>query len=471
MPSRPPTAAGTTGARGGPRPGLLLLWALVACETYTAKPIVEEDVEARLRMPTAEVLYERARGLEHPLLESVPLEVGDGVTPREASILAVLLNPDLRAMRGRRSLAAAQVIQAGILPNPRLSYQWDTPVGGLTAGTTDAFNGELAWAVNGLITRGARVSAAELEGRAIDLDVSWAEWQTALAARKATVSCLALQTQVELADEAAGRAEANLALTKQAAAQGLLSALDSSAAEAAWNGARARSLELRRQLRERTSQLTYLLGLPPTTALTLQAGSLAADPGGVPPYEDLVAGLEQRRLDLLALRLAYESREASVRAAILGQYPQIEVGLLHARDNSDLYTTGFGIAIDLPIFDRNQGRIAEERATRALAYEEYVARIAKARANIHALLEAVRAIEAQVRVARDSVPGLTRLVDAYRSATALGQADVLSYYLAWNALSDTRIRIIELEKDLAEALIGLSVECGANDLATLRSAE
>ena len=56
------------------------------------------------------------------------------------------------------------------------------------------------------------------------------------------------------------------------------------------------------------------------------------DPGGLPSRLDppsteaLLADIQDRRLDLLALRRGYESEDAKLRAAILEQFPKINLG-------------------------------------------------------------------------------------------------------------------------------------------------
>jgi hypothetical protein len=74
-----------------------------------------------------------------PLFASVPLNLRRGLGPDQAAILAVILNPKLRADRDRRGLAVAQLIQAGILPNPTISYTRDFVAGGSTKGTVTAY--------------------------------------------------------------------------------------------------------------------------------------------------------------------------------------------------------------------------------------------------------------------------------------------------------------------------------------------
>jgi hypothetical protein len=64
------------------------------------------------------------------------------------------------------------------------------------------------------------------------------------------------------------------------------------------------------------------------------------------------------------MKAGYASQDETLRAAILAQVPRIGLGFTRAGDTSNVQTLGFGITLDLPTFDRNQGNIATERATR-----------------------------------------------------------------------------------------------------------
>jgi outer membrane protein, heavy metal efflux system len=113
---------------------LTLLIPLSSCVSYYPLPLSNASVQQRLRTPAAKTLQVAAAQLHHPLLPPVPLNLRSGLGPDQAAILAVILSPKLRADRDRRGLAAAQLIQAGILPNPSIGYTYGFVVGGLTAG-------------------------------------------------------------------------------------------------------------------------------------------------------------------------------------------------------------------------------------------------------------------------------------------------------------------------------------------------
>jgi len=162
----------------------------------------------------------------------------------------------------------------------------------------------------------------------------------------------------------------------------------------------------------------------------------------------------------VALRRGYESQEAIVRAAILAQFPRLNLGANRTLDSGNVGTMGGASTLDLPLFDRNQGGIALERATRQQLFDEYTARVFEARAEIARLLTEARNLQQEIETARAAEPGLERLVTTYRQAVNAGQADVLSYYSAWNNLTQKRIDVLVFEQQLMQTRIALELASG-----------
>ncbi|MDE3119840.1 MAG: TolC family protein, partial [Nitrospirota bacterium] len=169
-------------------------------------------------------------------------------------------------------------------------------------------------------------------------------------------------------------------------------------------------------------------------------------------------------LDLVGLRHGYGSQEATVRAAILSQFNNIQLGFLDVRDVGNYYRPGFQVWTDIPIFDRNQGNIVSERATRQKLFDEYVSRVFQARNDIATLLVGIRWLNDQVRNAQEAKPILTRLVDKLRSALSGGQATVVLYYTALIDLTAKRIQILALQQQLVDAMIALELATGLYEL-------
>ena len=124
------------------------------------------------------------------------------------------------------------------------------------------------------------------------------------------------------------------------------------------------------------------------------------------------------------------------------------------------HSVGLVATIDLPIFDRHQGVIAAERATRQRLFDEFAARVFAGRADIVTAVADLRALNVQIADAEAAVPNLQRLVDAYKQAIDHGDADVLSYYVAWNNLAQKRLGVLRLQQQLADTRVALELAAG-----------
>src|SRR5437870_7481405 len=96
-------------------------------------------VEARAD-PATEILRIPASRIRNPELKSQVMDFRSGIGPDEAATIALYSNPALRAIRDRRGLAAVQLIRAGTLPNPVVSYARDYVTSVNTTGTTTRYN-------------------------------------------------------------------------------------------------------------------------------------------------------------------------------------------------------------------------------------------------------------------------------------------------------------------------------------------
>ncbi len=112
--------------------------------------------------------------------------------------------------------------------------------------------------------------------------------------------------------------------------------LDLAAAEAASQDSRAIVLSLEQDFAHQRLGLNKMLGVEPETHVRLRSGLTLPTHLEPPDEADLLANIESRRLDLLGLRQGYQSQDATVRAAILAQFPKLSVAFTRASDTVDL---------------------------------------------------------------------------------------------------------------------------------------
>src|SRR5438876_7453594 len=409
-------------------------------------------VETMLRIP--------ASRFQNKSPEQLSVDLRRGIGPDEAATIALFSNPALRSIRDRRGLASAQLIQAGILPNPVVSYERDYVTGGNTLGTRTGYTLNAGWEFSALIPFLPKQTAARKNFRSVDLDVAWQEWQIAVNARTAVYRVLGLDAQTARAREATSGLQQSTDTMRKAVDAHEKTVLDLAAVESASQDSRATTLALEQEFDKQRLGLNKILGAEPEAKVVLRAGLILPTRLAPPAEHELFDNLESQRLDLLGLCQGLESQDATVRAAILAQFPKMSVAIVPATDTGNVHTTGFNVTVDIPVFDRNQGVIATERATRQKLLDEYNQRTFEARSDIATAIADIRSLDRQIAAAEDALPLLEKLVASAQTAIEQRDADVLSYYTARSNLLQKRIQLIKLQEQLLEAHTALEIASG-----------
>ncbi|MEJ2367888.1 MAG: TolC family protein [Acidobacteriota bacterium] len=438
---------------------LASLGAVAGCTLYHPLPLDKASEKEALKQPDFKSVAVAASKIDHPLLQPVKVDLADGLSPDEAALVAVAANPQLRVDRDQRQLAAAQLIEAGLLPNPVLAYGQDIPTGGADQNTVTGYMTSLDLNLNALLTRGLRKKTAIEQQKAVNLQIAWREWQVAESAKLDVYQLEALTRQVLLArrmQEALGN---NLKALQKAAREGEISDVRLAAAQAAFARGRDVLLNLEQQQETERRSLNAAMGFPPDVSIPLQGAGLPTWKS-LPSQSAIMKGLDRRRLDLLALRKGYKSQELRVRLAVRNQFPNIGISINHGRDTSNIVSTGYAVSIDLPFFNRNQGRIAFQRATRKQLRDEYLGRLFDARAQIAQILGDMAKVKQKIEADGAALPADKRLAAAYEKALKDGSVDLISYNDAVNEVWTREIRIEGLKADLARLGVALELASG-----------
>jgi outer membrane protein TolC len=428
---------------------------LSGCAVYHAQPLpignslLTHDELARIEIDPAKMPL--------PELAAHRFDPSAGFHITDVAMLAVANNPDLKLARDDLGIARAQAFSAGLLPDPQLSMSSDYPG---AAGFSRAFSYGLSMDVMSLITRSANKKSADATVRKTDLGLLWQEWQVVAQARQLFVKSRFQDETLPLLEQQAALTQMRYVRTAHAVSEHNLSADTATAALTAWEDARKQYEDMRHAREQTHHDLNALLGLSPEVTLPL-IGTASVEPLDAQTLDAAVAALPKRRPDLIALQAGYEAQEQKTRAAILSQFPSLSVGFTRQRDTSEIYTSGFTVNLTLPVFNRNRGNIAIERATRQRLADEYQDRLNTAYADI-AHLRADSAIAAQ-QLAQDeaALPSLdtaaTHAHDAY-----LAHDIVLGQYVdAQSAALARRIDAASEREALAEQRIALQALLGS----------
>jgi len=433
-----------------------------ACATYRPAPLPPAHEVAERGMPDLERLEVEAAELKHPILKPVTLDLSDGLSPDEAAVLAVLANPDLAAVRDAHGEAAAQLLGAGLLPNPDLSAEVDRPHGTGSQGTVNAYNVGLGVDIGSLIGRAARVAAASAQLQAVDLGIAWQEWQVAQAARLTTARVAMLERRLGLIRSELKFENETVTVLQRALDEGDATVQDLGIHRSALESLRQLEGDLVRAETETRSRLFRLLGLPP--GAQVKVTPLQADPSfpALPDPSKLVERAVKTRLDLRALELGYRSQEARVRQAVLAQFPSLSIGVTAQRNETALKFLGGFVTLGLPIFNRNQGAIALERATRTRLKHEYEARIATVRTDVDRLAADDALLDRQILVARRGIFSLSHVEAAERNGVLSGDVGRLAWQDVRSTLLDMRLKLATLNQARIETRVALQTAVGSS---------
>jgi outer membrane protein TolC len=395
--------------------------------------------------------------------QTISIDSRRGIGPEEAAVIAVLMSPALKATRDKRGAATAQLIAAGVLPNPQLSYEKDYTSGGNLLETQNGFSSSATWEVTSLLPLLPKLASARANIRAVDLDVAWEEWQAAANAKLAVYHVAAVEQELAAARDADEALRQTVVTLRKAEAANEKTMLDLAAGESSSEDAHATVLDVQQDLDKQWLALKRALGLEPDAVLKLRQGIILPSHLPVPDVMALDANVETRRIDLIGLQQGYLSQDETVRAAILSAFPKITAGFARNTDTTDVHTQGFVVQVDFPLFDRNQDNIATERATRQQLKDEYAQRVFEARNDIASAIADIRSLDAQITAAEEAIPALEKLTSVAQSAATSGNADVLGYYDARSNLIQKRLQLIKLEEQLMEAKAALELASGQID--------
>jgi outer membrane protein TolC len=401
------------------------------------------------------VLAKEATKMERPFLKPVAVDFRMPLDPNAIAVLAVVASPDLRAQRARAGVADAQVFAARLLPDPTINISYDHILSG--PDPLDNLVGQVAADLQALRTRNMARKAATSAAQQVRLDLAWAEWQVAGQARIQAVRILTLMRVDILARSNRDAAESLLTRTLRASGRGDIGSDQVQSARLAALAAADTQRTTERDLATARMELSRLIGLPPETMLRLVPSIPPTQPF---PAARLFAIAQTQRLDLQALRAGYSSQEAAVHKAVLDQFPTLSLAFTGTRDTGGNKLLGPSVGFTLPLWNRNRGGIAIERATRDALKAEYEARLFQARADIAVAVEGLRIAWAQRSELAPQLAPLEHMAVASRRAAVRGDLAAATAESAEQVLHDKQIQLAQVDQAIAEQTIALELLTG-----------
>lgn len=426
---------------------------LAGCATYQAQPLPHSSDLADQIPANVDQQAIPLPPLRHHALNPV-----EGLDSVGIAMLTVANNPELKARRAQLGVAEAQLYAAHLLPDPQFAFSLDHPTSS-GPGLSNAKSLGLSYDLMALIDHSASVDSARGEHRKTRLDLLWQEWQTAQKARQLYFRVLADQDKVALLNQSAATQKQRYQNAQHQLSLGNITLETLSNDLTGYTDIQGQLYQARLDLSDSRHQLNALLGLKPNVILKLKPQGVSI-PVLPPTMNTDAAILVRHRPDLLALRAGYQSQEAKVRKAILNQFPSISLGFNSANDTSDVRTLGFGLQINLPLWNVNRGEIAVQRATRAALRQDYQARLDQSLSDVDQLDSRFRLLQAQYAQLQATLPTLQQVYQQALKAYQAGNFNSLSYLNIQDTLLKKETDAIDLRLALWDARISLETLLG-----------
>ena len=355
----------------------------------------------------------------------------------------LLNNPGLLSAQRARNTAAAAINSASAFPNPRLEFS----SGSQSARMAGGVGGNLStYGVSQLIEnpwlREARIDAARSGERVSGFQAQMARNDLVSQVRLRAYDLLLRQAEAAAAAEASSLLEQVNSRVRARVESGEAARYELIKADAESINARSMQQTSLLQAQQAAITLNRLAAgaLPPQWSLD---AALSETPRPLPDMSLLRQEMMTRNPELLSLQAEVERARNNLDLAEAGRLPGVELKLSQSRE-PDIRQNMLGVTVQIPLFDRRSGPIAEagselERARgrldgRQAELEQQLQSAEKAlemaRLRIRALSEgAIRDAEAALRVAdaawRFGERGILDVLDAQRVLRTV-RADLLT---------------------------------------------
>lgn len=359
------------------------------------------------------------------------------VSLADVRAMAVRKNPRLRASSWSPVAARGDARSARTLPfNPEVAFEARSP----GSGVTSRFEAELGLELEVAGQAGLRVEASEAAYAASTRRFQDDGRRVLAEVERAYHRLVAAEQRQDLADEIS-RLNARLgeAVGTQLA-EGEVSVLEANLASIEAARARARALEARGERSTAALRVARLLGLEAGRPLRTEGPAPASSSprgGEIEVLEEAVAS----RPDLVAADLEVERARQAARLASREAFPNLRVAALATRENPALDPRlGMSVGLELPLFNRNQGRSERRRAELLRSEEERKATRLRVEVEVEDALRSYELAAREVEMLRDEMLDPIRqnrglLEIAYRE----GKIDLASLLLLRNQLLDAEL--------------------------------
>lgn len=335
------------------------------------------------------------------------------------TLAAFYYHPSLEVARNEWRLAQAGTKTAAARPNPTVTVTpgFDPSIPGNPTPWIVPVTLDLPIETAG--KRGRRIQTARHLSESAQLNIATVAWQVRSTLRSSLLDLAGAQHRETLLARQLSTQERIIRLLEQQAAAGAIAAPELAPARIALAKANADLADSRRQLADARPRVADAIGVP---VAALDAVSLTFDLDRTPAADRLTSAEARRtallsRTDILAALADYAASQSSLQLEIAKQYPDVHLspGYTFNAGSAGDSQWELGLTVELPMFNRNQGPIAEAEARRATAASRFIALQAQ-------VIGEIDRVVAVYDASRTNMDALHRLVSAQKAQSETVEA-------------------------------------------------
>jgi outer membrane protein, heavy metal efflux system len=323
------------------------------------------------------------------------------------ALAAFYFHPDLDAARARWDVAQAGQITAGERPNPTATLQ---------PGHSSGLGPPWMLGLNFIIP----IAQARQLTDAARLNLATVAWQVRGRVRRSVLDLQAAREMEQLLAQQQAMQAAMVKVLEDQLAAGAVSRLEVARASTAIETTRLAVVDAQQQAAEARAQLAAALGVP---ARALADVNLVTDTAAPPPLPAAEVRWQAllNRADILGALAEYAAAQSALQLEIARQYPDVQLGPGYQLDQ-DEHQWRLGFTATLPVFNQNQGAIAQANARRTEAATRFTALQAGVVADIDRALATYHAVQAKTGAADALLARLRQQEELTRAMIAAGEA-------------------------------------------------
>jgi cobalt-zinc-cadmium efflux system outer membrane protein len=436
----------------------IALGTVSGCAKYRRAPLDPVAVQETLRQVSLSDLTQDADG---GLPRNAP-DISKGLGPDEVGLAALILNPALKAKRLELGVAAGQLVNAGLYPNPSLDTK--SLLASQRPSGRKSVEASLSFEILRWQERSAEKDAKKSNAEAVRYEILGEEWKTVSEARTAYWTAVASDQKLKLNQDEVKLSEQLLEGIRSRIRNGTGTALDLNLGELQNIKLKAETDKLQAESISAGRALRKSIGLPFDADLKLR---IAERPLARPARKWKSPELPPLVIRSAALKAAewrYSVSENDLRAAIARQYPSLKLGPSGTFDfDGHIWSSllGFVATMDVPLLNHNQGEVKEKWAARDVARAEYISKLHESQAAVADAAEQVESIESRLESQeKELLPKAQASIQLSEKAYKAGDISGYELLTAQSMLIEIRRSYLDVLIEYRQALESLEAALG-----------